>query len=122
MVDRRETPAEDGVIDRVIVDERREMHKLDDRGEGERIGMRASAHLAHEKEERRSEELAANGKEVVVHLRVEIEVGEDDPTDLAGNALEPFPHRLLQLGERRRSGNGRERGLGDSHRRHGSRF
>jgi hypothetical protein len=90
------------MIHGVVVNERREVHELHDRGEGEGVFVGTVPDLAREKEERGAEKLPTHLEEVIVHLLLDLEVRVDDPADLLDDAVEPFPHGLLDAGKPRR--------------------
>ena len=88
-----------GVIDRVVVHQRREVDQLDHRREGQRVLRLLAAHAAREEEERRPEELAAHEEQVLVDLLDVREVGEHDAADLVAHTIEHVAHRSLDGGK-----------------------
>ncbi len=103
-VHRRHAPPEHGVIHRVVVHERGEMHELDDGGERRRARLRTLLHFAREEHERGAEHLPLHEQQVAVDLVDERQVGGDDPHELVADATQPVAHERLDVAQRRRPG------------------
>lgn len=89
------------MIDGIVVDEGGQMHKFENGRQRERIRVRAPTNLAHEEEEGRAEKLTSHTEEVIVHLLLKIEVGQDDSPNFVHHPVEPILHRLLDAREPR---------------------
>jgi hypothetical protein len=92
------------MVDGVVVDERCEVHQLDDRCERHDARLRRALGLAREKRERRAKHLAAHLQQVAAYLLDHREVGRDDAPHLDDHLIETLAHRCLDVAQRGRGG------------------
>jgi hypothetical protein len=87
------------VVDRVIVNQRREMHELYDGGEDTGIVMGLPAHATRKQEKRGSEQLPLEKEEVLVDLFDHVEIRQHDSTKLRADLVQLGSHGCLDRGE-----------------------
>lgn len=83
------------MVDRVVVNERRQMHQLDHGGQRQRVVAGLTVDRIGEEHECRPEQLPLHEEEVLVDVLDHVEVGQHDPADLLADPVELLLHRLL---------------------------